>query len=229
MFELKGLKQFKGHEGEPLMQSNIYFNGKKVGSWSDDSWGGEMRIIFENKDIQDKFVEFSKDILKATLDYEGNPYNVATMDTHDIMSSALYEISTKEAQMAEIKKLTKTAIVFYVKDSNSFNGKSLYTWKVPYSAKNVAIIKSKHPNLLEICNETLKMPLIDENSDAFKLSEKNKMYKKTCKNKTLFIIKDATGSLKEMIIKAVYSKAVVDFIKDKYPNNLVEIVNERYL
>lgn len=33
MFELKKLKQFKGHEGETLFKSDITFNGKKVGAW----------------------------------------------------------------------------------------------------------------------------------------------------------------------------------------------------
>ena len=28
--ELKGLKEFKGHEQEPLTQGNIYYKGKKL-------------------------------------------------------------------------------------------------------------------------------------------------------------------------------------------------------
>lgn len=42
--EIKNLKEFKGHEQETLYQANIYYKGKKVGFWSQDSWGGEDRI-----------------------------------------------------------------------------------------------------------------------------------------------------------------------------------------
>lgn len=38
--ELKGVKEFKGHEFEDLVQGNIYYKGKKVGWYSQDSWGG---------------------------------------------------------------------------------------------------------------------------------------------------------------------------------------------
>lgn len=38
--ELKGIKEFKGHEFEDLVQGNIYYKGKKVGWYSQDSWGG---------------------------------------------------------------------------------------------------------------------------------------------------------------------------------------------
>lgn len=46
---LKGITRFKGHEGEPLIQGNIYFNNKKVGYYSQDSWGGPDTINIYNK------------------------------------------------------------------------------------------------------------------------------------------------------------------------------------
>lgn len=64
--ELKGITKFKGHEGEPLIQGNIYFNGKKVGLYSDDSWGGE-EIIHINSDVRDQIK------LMATKYIELNP------------------------------------------------------------------------------------------------------------------------------------------------------------
>jgi hypothetical protein len=39
-FELKNITNFRGHEGEDLIQANVYYKGKKVGFWSQDSWGG---------------------------------------------------------------------------------------------------------------------------------------------------------------------------------------------
>ena len=37
---VKSLKTFKDHEGASIAQGNIYCDGKKVGFWSQDSWGG---------------------------------------------------------------------------------------------------------------------------------------------------------------------------------------------
>lgn len=37
---VKSIKQFRGHEGEPLYQGDIYLGNKKIGWWSQDSWGG---------------------------------------------------------------------------------------------------------------------------------------------------------------------------------------------
>lgn len=37
---VKGLTQFRGHEGEPLYQGNIYLGNKKIGWWSQDAHGG---------------------------------------------------------------------------------------------------------------------------------------------------------------------------------------------
>lgn len=38
--EFKNLKDFRGHEGEDLVQGDIYYKGKKVGYYSQDAWGG---------------------------------------------------------------------------------------------------------------------------------------------------------------------------------------------
>lgn len=47
-FQVKAVKTFQGHEGEPLRQGNLYFMNKKVGFVSDGDWGGEPVIRFEN-------------------------------------------------------------------------------------------------------------------------------------------------------------------------------------
>ena len=37
---IKAFKKFRGHEGEELYQGNVYYNGKKLGFWSQDAHGG---------------------------------------------------------------------------------------------------------------------------------------------------------------------------------------------
>lgn len=38
--EIKNLKTFRDHEGAQIAQGDIWCDGKKVGFWSQDSWGG---------------------------------------------------------------------------------------------------------------------------------------------------------------------------------------------
>lgn len=50
--ELKNVLEFKGHEGEELLQGDVYFNGKKVGFYSQDAWGGmDIFNLFTSKAI----------------------------------------------------------------------------------------------------------------------------------------------------------------------------------
>lgn len=41
---IKNVTEFKGHEGESLTQCDVYYKNKKVGFYSQDSWGGEDRL-----------------------------------------------------------------------------------------------------------------------------------------------------------------------------------------
>lgn len=76
--EIRNMKRFFGHEQEELYQGNIYYQGKKIGWYSDNAWGGcsiinvemEYREIIEiiakaylsKKYPKDKFL-WSSDIL----------------------------------------------------------------------------------------------------------------------------------------------------------------------
>ena len=46
---VKGITKFKGHEGEPLAQGNLYVNNKKIGFWSQDSHGGPDCYVLDPK------------------------------------------------------------------------------------------------------------------------------------------------------------------------------------
>jgi hypothetical protein len=66
--ELKGVKVFKGHDGEPCHQGNLYMDGKKIGRFSEDSHGGPMSINIINKEFEDEFYKRTKDY---TIEYCG--------------------------------------------------------------------------------------------------------------------------------------------------------------
>lgn len=50
---VKSLKSFSGHDGAPALQGNVYFNGKKLGFWSQDPWCGPDRFDFDENLLSD--------------------------------------------------------------------------------------------------------------------------------------------------------------------------------
>ena len=63
-FELRNVKHFLGHEQEDCYQGYIYYKGKKVGYYSDDSWGGSAIIDFDNIEYDKLFRDKAKEYLE---------------------------------------------------------------------------------------------------------------------------------------------------------------------
>lgn len=57
---IKNLKNFQGHEGEPLFQCSVYKDNKKIGSFSEDSWGGPAMLSCEKQEDREALVDFAK-------------------------------------------------------------------------------------------------------------------------------------------------------------------------
>lgn len=79
--DVKSLKRFTGHEGE-CYQGTVYLDGKRLGFWSQDSWGGP-----------DTF-EFDESLLdKACADYkDGFPEDYMykeVLDSKDVFMGAV--------------------------------------------------------------------------------------------------------------------------------------------
>ena len=50
---IKSLKNFEDHEGFTIYQGNVYKNGRKLGFWSQDSWGGPDTFCFDEKELSE--------------------------------------------------------------------------------------------------------------------------------------------------------------------------------
>ena len=57
---LKNVKTFKGHEGEPCRQGNLYMDSKKIGWFSEDSWGGPMQFHISDSKNEQEFYNRTK-------------------------------------------------------------------------------------------------------------------------------------------------------------------------
>ena len=60
--EIKKIKSFRGHDGQPGVSGDLYFDGKFVAHALDDAWGGGFNFDYEPKHeaVMRKFYENSR-------------------------------------------------------------------------------------------------------------------------------------------------------------------------
>ena len=97
--EIKNLKSFRGHEGEPLYQGTVYKNGAKLGFWSQDAHGGICDNFEFNEILLQKEVYMMRDFL-STL-------NAPYLDMYDA-SSLMSDIATLKYVEDAFKKSIKS-------------------------------------------------------------------------------------------------------------------------
>jgi hypothetical protein len=152
---IKGFRQFKGHEGEPCAQGNLYKGSRKVAEWSDDSWGGSMLIRFETKADEAEFGVFARGYLAPKKDYDEQPFDLSKYSDFGLLERAVSELSYEYQVTQDLKRRCKKGVLFYEVEKGE---RVLYTLKVAYTAANVEKIKARYPGCVEIVNETLGLP-----------------------------------------------------------------------
>lgn len=148
--ELKSMKDFRGHDGEPLTQGNVYYKGKKVGYYSQDAWGG-MDIFNLDYDLDDKVKKEVNDIVN---NYIGGVLFKKIDDLYDKTYNVTFEKPLQKGyeyffmdlmQLNEHEKL-------YKKYNKKFNNDRLYIIYNDlfnmsiYSNKNDVNMELKFPN-----------------------------------------------------------------------------------
>ena len=77
---VKAVKMFRGHEGEPCYQGNVYVGGKKIGFWSNDSWGGCDNFMFDKpyseRKLAKKVSELHPECIKTHTRPDGSTYTM---------------------------------------------------------------------------------------------------------------------------------------------------------
>jgi hypothetical protein len=222
-YEIKGFTKFKGHEGEPCAQGNLYLGKLKIATWSDDSNGGPFILDFINDKEAKAFTAFAKIYLSTRTDYDNKPFDL-TGEAWHLQEQAAQTMSHEFEQRQSAVRACKKGMSFRVFEDGS---KGVYTTNLAYTPANVAEVRAKYgANLLEIFNETLGLPLQDE--EEARKAELLAHYLKTCKKYFLFTLTLPDGTLETRKILAPYSPELAKRIRAKYPN-LAEVINERFL
>ena len=99
---LKGVKTFVGHEGVSA-QGNVYYNGKKIGFWSQDTWGGPDRYDFDKKLIEGAVEAYKK---SGRVEKEFEKY----FDADCLIYEVLRLMDSEKTYKAGVKKGFKTLV-----------------------------------------------------------------------------------------------------------------------
>lgn len=125
--QIKGLKFFIGHEGE-CYQGNLYLNNKKIGFWSQDSWGGIIDNVNLERDYSETYLR--KQIIALNEDKtikgkstSGVDYTI-NYDFERLMTDLLILIDNEKA----FKKAIKSGYVMTLVVSDGF---CVSTWSLP--------------------------------------------------------------------------------------------------
>jgi hypothetical protein len=221
-YEIKGIKSFKGHDGEPLSQGNLYLGAKKVCEWSDDSWGGSMRVHFVSKEAEAAFLPVARAYLAARPDILGRPYDLAAMHDDAVTAEAVERLSYVAVEEAQMRKLCKNKLVIRVKSKREGAEPDLFTMNCMFTDQEVARLKAEQPGLVEIVNARFGAPL-KVGSAAHAAAEAD-FYRKECQKK-LMIITDVDGQRTVLTFKVAYSPAMALQVRAKYPR-IICILNE---
>lgn len=221
-YEIKGLKAFKGHAGEPCSQGNLYHGTKKVCEWSDDSWGGSMRVAFVSKEAEATFLPFARAYLSARPDLLGTPYDLAAMNAAYIAAEAVERMSYVAVEEADMRKLCKNKLVIRVPSKHADAKPDLFTINCMYTDQEVARIKVEHPDLVEVVNARFGAPL-KVGSPEHQAAEGD-YYRKECLKK-LMIVRNVGGIRTVFSFARPYSPALALQVRAKHPD-LLCILNE---
>lgn len=137
--QIKNLKTFRDHEGAPCCQGDVWYKGKKLGFWSQDSWGSPDCFAFDEH-VLDAEVEKYKN-----SDMVEERYKEFT-DLAILLNDLLRIMEQEKAYKKCVKKGFKT----YVEASDGFHVRGYYT---AVTSKKAVEDDPYHKNFLEECKK----------------------------------------------------------------------------
>lgn len=142
---IKGLKWFRDHEGCGIAQGNVYIDNKKVGFWSQDSWGGPDQYISDTSADLYSLIKERAEKFKEGYPKKGKYYKFAD-DPDCFMFEILKLIEDEKAWKANTKKGYPCTVFI----TNGFRGGSFM------SKKPLAETALKEGMAKELCDKIKK-------------------------------------------------------------------------
>lgn len=125
---VKSVTKFLGHERETLFQGSLSLNGKKLGFWTQDGWGGP-----DNFDLDRQFSErlLNEAVKKLNTDKarEVGPADGRFLFEYDL-ELLLYDFIVLWQDEKEFKKAVKAGYGGIVVATDGYH---VTTWKIPKS------------------------------------------------------------------------------------------------
>lgn len=104
---IKNVVDFLGHEQEPLVQCDVYYQGKKVAFYSQDSWGGEDRLDFDYDLPREKRQELENLFEKLAQDYLNERIAKGEKVEFYAENKEFYKASNLILEIVELKDIEK--------------------------------------------------------------------------------------------------------------------------
>jgi hypothetical protein len=222
-YEIKGIKNFKGHEGEPCSQGSLYHGAKKVAEWSDSSTGGPITVRFSSDAEQKAFLPFAREYLSGMPDVLGTAYDLDKMNIYGITEEAIERMSYAAGELAMMTKLTKDHKLVVTVPAKWEGGEpGIVSINCLYTVSEVARIKKEMPEIIEVVNARFGAPL--KEGSAAHVAAEAKLYASKCKTQTIYV-RRIDGQDTVWFLKRLFNPAVAKLLREKYPD-LVRIVNE---
>lgn len=150
--EMKKIKNFKGHEGEPLSQGYIYLDGKEVGYYSEDFRGGPETINIKENDVKEiakrakkYFEENKEEKIKRYKDFDFFKLidGASDLSLLEFIVFDILELLDYQKQYKKAKKKGYDGILYYMEKSEGRKIGNTYIMSFQSSAKREVLEKLK--------------------------------------------------------------------------------------
>ena len=136
---IKSLKWFRDHEGCGIAQGNVYIDNKKVGFWSQDSWGGPDQYISDTSADLYSLIKERAEKFKEGYPKESKYYHLA--DDPDCFMFEILKLIDDEKAWKSHQKMGYPCTIFV---TNGFRTGSLMSKRqLPESVLENETIKER--------------------------------------------------------------------------------------
>jgi len=133
LLTLKKVKDGVGHDRRGLT-CEFFLNSRRIGTYNDDGWGGDVEIQYASQDAQKIFVAFLKEHHVAKVMHEGE-WKFLELEKIDLHTQTVQVVDWAYNHMKHqktLKRYSRMNIIWGVKGSENFT-----VQKYPISLKEI--------------------------------------------------------------------------------------------